>query len=192
MKKYAILSTFDKTGILELARFLVQNDWEIISSGGTARVLKDAGLGVIEVSDFTGFPEILDGRVKTLHPRIHAGILARKVPEHEKILRELNIPHVNLVVVNLYPFLEISARSDATFEEKIEMIDIGGPTMIRAAAKNHEKVTVVCDPTDYEVLMDHLSQGEVPPEVRRAWAAKVFRTMSIYDQAVAQFLEGGE
>ena len=192
MEKYAILSVFDKTGIDTLAEFLVNQGWNIISSGGTAKMLRQAGIEVREVSDFTGFPEILDGRVKTLHPRIHAGILARPITEHNRVLEELEIPHIRLVVVNLYPFLDVVNRQDASFADKIEMIDIGGPTMIRAAAKNHEKVTVVCDPADYGSLMEYLRQGEVPPSVRRAWAAKVFRTMSEYDRAVAQFLEGGE
>ena len=153
MAGIALISVSDKTGLDELGLELRTLGWKIISTGGTARALRDAGCEVLEVSRHTGFPEILGGRVKTLHPWVFAGILAAPTAEHEAELSELEIPNIDLVVVNLYPFRETVARDNADLEEAVEQIDIGGPSLIRAAAKNHVRVTVVVDPVDY---------GEVP------------------------------
>ncbi|MBC6962018.1 MAG: bifunctional phosphoribosylaminoimidazolecarboxamide formyltransferase/inosine monophosphate cyclohydrolase, partial [Nitrosomonas sp.] len=139
--KQALISVSDKTGIVELAAALHQLNITILSTGGTARSLQESGIPVIEVSDYTGFPEMLDGRVKTLHPKVHAGILARMdLPEHRQVMEQAQIPTIDLVVVNLYPFTQTITRPDCSFEEAIENIDIGGPTMIRAAAKNFQRV----------------------------------------------------
>ncbi|NLW06767.1 MAG: bifunctional phosphoribosylaminoimidazolecarboxamide formyltransferase/IMP cyclohydrolase, partial [Clostridia bacterium] len=145
MARRALLSVSDKTGLVELARGLKSMGWDLISSGGTARVLIEAGLEVTEVATVTGFPEMLDGRVKTLHPKIHGGLLARRTPEHLQQLKEHGIQPIDLVVVNLYPFRETIARPGVTEAEAIENIDIGGPSMVRSAAKNYEAVAVVVD-----------------------------------------------
>ncbi|MEO7761588.1 MAG: bifunctional phosphoribosylaminoimidazolecarboxamide formyltransferase/IMP cyclohydrolase, partial [Casimicrobiaceae bacterium] len=153
----ALLSVSDKTGLVDFARGLVDCGVRLLSTGGTARALTAAGLQVLEVGDYTGFPEMLDGRVKTLHPKVHAGILARRdVPEHAAALLAHDIPGIELVVVNLYPFRETIAREGCTLDEAIENIDIGGPTMVRAAAKNHAHVGIVVDPADYPGLLDEL------------------------------------
>ena len=149
MRKQALLSVSDKTGVVDFARQLAALGYHLLSTGGTAKLIAQAGIEVQEVADYTGFPEMLDGRVKTLNPKIHAGILARRpVAEHMKALEEHNIDPIDIIVVNLYPFEATIAKPDCTFEEAIENIDIGGPTMIRAAAKNHESVAVVVDPAD--------------------------------------------
>lgn len=190
MKKRAIVSVSDKTGLTDLVRELVAMDWEVVSTGGTHRTLRQAGLPVINISDVTGFPEILDGRVKTLHPNIHSGILARRDnSEHVKQLEELGIHPFDLVVVNLYPFQETVARPDVTWDEAIEQIDIGGPSMLRAAAKNHHDVTVIVDPVDYQKLIKQLQErGETAYEWRRELAAKVFRHTAAYDSLIADYL----
>ena len=150
MKKRAILSVSDKTGIVDFARELIGLGFEVLSTGGTAKALTDAGLAVTNVSDVTGFPECLDGRVKTLHPMIHAGILAmRSNPEHMEQLEKLGVTPIDVVAINLYPFKQTILKPDVTLEDAIENIDIGGPTMIRAAAKNWQDVSVIVDPSDY-------------------------------------------
>ena len=155
MRKQALLSVSDKTGVVEFARELAALGYHLLSTGGTAKLIAQAGIEVQEVADYTGFPEMLDGRVKTLNPKIHAGILARRPdPAHMKALADHNIDPIDIIVVNLYPFEATIAKPDCTFEEAIENIDIGGPTMIRAAAKNHESVAVVVDPADYSSVLE--------------------------------------
>ena len=189
MRKRAIISVFDKTGIVDLARFLEQNGYEIISTGGSARLLKDNGLHPVDVSDITGFPECLDGRVKTLHPKVHAGILAiRENKEHMMTLTKYGIQPVDLVVINLYPFKETIQKPDVTLPEAIENIDIGGPSMLRAAAKNWEAVAAVVDPKDYDMIIEQLQHGEVQKETRFALAAKVFEHTAYYDALIAEYL----
>ncbi|MEO6564112.1 MAG: bifunctional phosphoribosylaminoimidazolecarboxamide formyltransferase/IMP cyclohydrolase, partial [Nitrosospira sp.] len=189
--KQALISVSDKTGIVEFARELHQFGIVILSTGGTARLLKDAGLTVTEVGDYTGFPEMLDGRVKTLHPKIHAGILARKdSSEHMAAMEKASIPSIDLVVVNLYPFSATVARPDCGLEDAIENIDIGGPTMVRAAAKNYKSVTVVTDPEDYLPLLSEMksSGGAVGQELRFRLACKAFSHTAAYDSAISNYL----
>lgn len=190
MKKRALISVSDKTGIVDFAKELVALGYEVISTGGTARTLQEAGVPVIPISDITGFPECLDGRVKTLHPKIHAGILAmRSNPEHMQQLKELEIDPIDIVAINLYPFKETIAKPDVTFEEAIENIDIGGPTMIRAAAKNHQDVAVLVDPADYQVVLEEIRQkGEVSYETKRRLCYKVFEHTSHYDTLISTYL----
>lgn len=192
MTKRALISVSDKSGIVELARELQGLGFEILSTGGTKKVLEEAGLPVKGVSEVTGFPEILGGRVKTLHPKIHGGILARlDQAGHHKELEEHGIIPIQIVCVNLYPFQETIARQEASLEEAIENIDIGGPTLLRAAAKNHEHVTVLIDPADYpEVLAQLRERGEVSRETRRQLAAKAFRHTAAYDALIAEYLTG--
>ena len=184
----ALISVSDKTGLDDFARQLRELGWKIVSTGGTARSLRDAGCEVLEVSRHTGFPEILGGRVKTLHPWVFAGILAAPTAEHEAELSELEIPNIDLVVVNLYPFRETVARDDADLEEAVEQIDIGGPSLIRAAAKNHARVTVVVDPADYAEILSVLGSGESGEDFRRRLAVKAFRHTAAYDAAIAAHL----
>lgn len=193
MKKRALISVFDKEGILELAKFLVDRDVEIISSGGTYKYLKDNNIEVKEVSEITNFKEMLDGRVKTLHPLIHAGILAiRDNKEHMESLKEREINTIDYVIVNLYPFFE-KLREDLSFNEKIEFIDIGGPTMLRAAAKNFKDVVVISDKKDYKKVMKELKDNNyVSYNLRKILAGKVFNLMSAYDAAISNFLLEGE
>ncbi|MFD2706884.1 bifunctional phosphoribosylaminoimidazolecarboxamide formyltransferase/IMP cyclohydrolase [Salibacterium lacus] len=188
--KRALISVSNKEGILPFAKQLEAAGVEIISTGGTSRVLKEGGVDVIGISDVTGFPEILDGRVKTLHPYIHSGLLAmRDNEEHQKQLEEHQITPIDLVVVNLYPFKETIEKPDTSFEEAIENIDIGGPGMLRAAAKNHKYVTVVTDPGDYDwILEDVKENGDIPAETKAGLAAKVFRHTASYDSLVANYL----
>lgn len=189
MIKRALISVFNKNGILDLAKFLVSKDVEIISTGGTFRHLKENGIPVTEVNEVTGFDEILDGRVKTLHPIIHGGILAiRDNKEHMKTINEKGIKPIDMVVVNLYPFFE-KAKEDLEFDEKVEFIDIGGPTMIRAAAKNFKDVVVLTDNNDYENIMSQMEATEdVDFATRKKLAGKVFNLMSAYDAAISNFL----
>ncbi len=189
--KRALLSVYDKTDIVELASFLQKKDFEIISSGGTFRVLEDAGISVTSVSSVTGFPEILNGRVKTLHPKIHAGILAMRTEDHISQLESLDISPIDLVVVNLYPFEATIRKEGITPEEAIEQIDIGGPTLIRAAAKNHDSVTVLTDPSQYKPYMESFEQnkGAIPDTFRRNCARDVFRIMAHYNQTIASYFE---
>jgi phosphoribosylaminoimidazolecarboxamide formyltransferase / IMP cyclohydrolase len=189
MFKRALISVYDKTNLLPLAQFLQSRGVEILSTGGTYKFLKENGIAVTEVSDVTGFEEILDGRVKTLHPIIHSGILAvRDNKEHMKTLRRKEIVPIDMVVVNLYPFFE-KVEEDLSFEEKIEFIDIGGPTMLRAAAKNFKDVIVLTDTSDYERVMSQLERpGIVDFQTRKQLAGKVFNLMSAYDAAISNYL----
>ena len=186
----ALLSVSDKSGIVELARALVQAGVELLSTGGTARLLQKEGLPVMEVSAYTGFPEMLDGRVKTLHPKIHAGLLARRDDAaHAAALASAGIGTIDLLVVNLYPFQATVADPDCRFEDAIENIDIGGPAMLRSAAKNHASVAVVVDPADYaRVLAEIRAAGQVSDETRFGLAAKVFAHTAAYDGAIANYL----
>ncbi|WP_019584983.1 bifunctional phosphoribosylaminoimidazolecarboxamide formyltransferase/IMP cyclohydrolase [Deinococcus apachensis] len=186
MTRRALISVSDKTGIEDFARALVARGWEILSTGGTLAALRGAGVPATAVSDVTGFPEILDGRVKTLHPAIHGGILARREEGHLTQLSAHGIGPIDLVCVNLYPFRETVARG-ADFGEAVENIDIGGPAMIRAAAKNHQGVLVLVDPADYPLAL----QDDVSPADRRRLAAKAFRHTSEYDAAITAYLEEG-
>lgn len=189
MKKRALISVFDKEGVLELANFLNNRGVEIISTGGTYKHLKENGVPVIEVNEVTNFPEMLDGRVKTLHPIIHAGILAiRDNKEHMATIQGRDINTIDYVVVNLYPFFE-KVREDLSFDEKVEFIDIGGPTMLRAAAKNFKDVVVLSDKADYKKVMEEIeNEGEVSLGFRKKLAGKVFNLMSAYDAAISNFL----
>ena len=187
----ALLSVSDKSGLVPFATELASLDCELISTGGTARVLREAGLAVRDVSEITGFPEMLDGRVKTLHPAIHGGLLARRgAPEHMEAIAAHRIAPIDLVVVNLYPFRETVARRDVTPEDIIEQIDIGGPSMLRSAAKNHESVTVVVDPADYERVLVPLRDRVDDPRLRRLLAGKVFAHTAAYDAAIAAWFAG--
>lgn len=191
--KRALLSVSDKRGIVELSRGLVRLGFELISTGGTAATLKKAGLPVTSVDAVTGFPEILDGRVKTLHPKIHAGLLAQHDNEqHRTALATHAIAPFALVAVNLYPFQATIAQSDVTFENAVENIDVGGPSMLRAAAKNHQYVLPVVDPTDYPRVLELLEQDGLTPTIRRAFAAKVFSHTADYDNAIAGYLTEAE
>jgi phosphoribosylaminoimidazolecarboxamide formyltransferase/IMP cyclohydrolase len=185
----ALISVSDKTGIEAFARGLHELGIEILSTGGTARLLGDAGLPVVEVSDYTGFPEMMDGRVKTLHPKIHGGILARRDVDAD-VMQEHDIPPIDMVVVNLYPFEQTVARADCTLPLAIENIDIGGPTMLRAAAKNHAAVAVVVDAADYTPVLEELQQhnGQLADATRFALAVKTFEHTSRYDGAIANYL----
>ncbi|HBZ29951.1 MAG TPA: bifunctional phosphoribosylaminoimidazolecarboxamide formyltransferase/inosine monophosphate cyclohydrolase [Nitrosomonas nitrosa] len=189
--KQALISVSDKEGIVELAKRLHQFGIKIISSGGTAKLLQEADIAVTEVSEYTQFSEMLDGRVKTLHPRIHAGILARTdLLAHQQALQQAEIPPIELVIVNLYPFIETIAQADCTLEQAIENIDIGGPTLIRAAAKNYRHVTVITDPDDYTVLLAEMeaNKGSVSPEKRFQFAQKAFTHTARYDSAISNYL----
>jgi len=186
----ALLSVSDKTGLVAFARTLAAAGVELISTGGTARALRDAGLTVKDISEHTGFPEMLDGRVKTLHPKVHGGLLFIRGNEtHEAAVRAHDIQPIDLVVVNLYPFEQTVAKPDTTLPEAIENIDIGGPSMLRSAAKNHESVTVVVDPADYAEVAEQIkTSGNTSLELRRQLAAKVFARTATYDAAIAAHL----
>jgi len=188
--KRALISVSDKTGIIPFAKELVNLGVEIISTGGTAKLLKEEGVKVTGISEVTGFPEILDGRVKTLHPNIHSGLLAiRDKEEHQKQLEELKIQPIDLVVVNLYPFKETISKENVAYEDAIENIDIGGPTMLRSAAKNHAFVTVVVDSGDYPTILEEVKAGgDTSLETRRRLAAKVFRHTAAYDALISNYL----
>lgn len=190
MKKRALISLSDKTGVLDFARGLCELGYEIISTGGTAKHLTENGVPVISISDITGFPECLDGRVKTLHPKIHGGILAmRSNPEHMEQLEKLGVNTIDIVAVNLYPFKATILKEGVTREEAIENIDIGGPTMIRAAAKNWQDVAVIVDPADYVTVLDQLrTAGEVSLDTKLRLAYKVFEHTSQYDTMIASYL----
>ncbi len=190
--KRALLSVTDKTGLVDFARGLANHGVELLSTGGTAKVLRENGLELTEVSDYTGFPEILDGRVKTLHPKIHGGILAmRDREEHMQTLAEQGIGPIDMVVVNLYAFEQTIAKPDCTLEDAIENIDIGGPTLIRAAAKNHAHVAVVTDPDDYTPILDEMARngGCLSKETRLRLAAKAFCLTHRYDGAICEYLK---
>ena len=191
MIKQALISVSDKTGVLEFARELSALGVKLLSTGGTAKLLADNGLPVTEVADYTGFPEMLDGRVKTLHPKVHGGILARRdLPEHVAALEQHQIPTIDMVVVNLYPFQQTVAKAECSLEDAIENIDIGGPTMLRSSAKNHKDVTVIVDPADYShVLTEMKANGnKVSYETNFTLAKKVFAHTAQYDGAITNYL----
>jgi len=183
----ALVSVSDKRGLIPFVAGLAELGVEVLSTGGTCRQLRDAGLDVIEVSEKTGFPEIMDGRVKTLHPVIHGGLLGRRGTD-EAVMQEHGIEPIDLLVVNLYPFEQTIARDDATIDEAIENIDIGGPAMIRAASKNHDGVAVVVSPDDYEAVLDSLKNEELSLESRRRLAAKAYAHTASYDTAITKYL----
>ena len=186
----ALISVSDKTGVVEFAGALVELGWEILSTSGTMKLLREAGLPVTSVSDVTGFPEICDGRVKTLHPKIHGALLARRdIPEHMKALKDNEIETIDLVCVNLYPFRETIAKPDVTMEDAVEHIDIGGPSMLRSAAKNWESVTVVCNPSDYSTIISEIkATGNTTRETRLALSAKAYTHTAEYDMAIATYM----
>lgn len=188
--KTALISVSDKTGIVPFAKELTtRHGFRILSTGGTARALAEAGIAVVEVGEHTGFPEMMEGRVKTLHPKIHGGLLClREKPEHMDQAREHGIDMIDMVVVNLYPFEETVARPGVTREEAIEQIDIGGPSMLRSAAKNHGSVTVVTDPSDYDPVLGALQEPDKLATLRRTLAEKVYARTSAYDAAIARYL----
>lgn len=183
----AILSVHDKTGIVEFAQGIAALRWTLLASGGTARLLRDNKISVIEVADYTKSPEILGGRVKTLHPAIYGGLLARPTDADHRELLNLGWDYIDLVAVNLYPFEATIAKPNVTSEEIIESIDIGGVTLIRAAAKNHERVTLVCDPSDYNDILSALQSGEIPLATRKRLAVKGFQTTAHYDAMISEY-----
>jgi phosphoribosylaminoimidazolecarboxamide formyltransferase/IMP cyclohydrolase len=188
----AIISVSDKSEVTDFAKKLSQLGYEIFSTGGTRKALSDAGVSVKSVSEITGFPEILDGRVKTLHPAVHGGLLAkRNLDAHMKELADNNIQPIDMVVVNLYPFVQTVSREGVTLDEALENIDIGGPTMLRAAAKNFPSVIVVVDPADYEIVLEKLRSGEVSLDERKRLAQKAFQHVASYDTAISQYLRQG-
>ncbi|MBW3637972.1 MAG: bifunctional phosphoribosylaminoimidazolecarboxamide formyltransferase/IMP cyclohydrolase [Armatimonadetes bacterium] len=191
MKKRALLSVSNKNSLARFAAGLVELGFEILSTGGTARSLREAGLAVTDVASVTGFPEMMDGRVKTLHPAIHGALLARRdVPEHMEAIASQNIAPIDLVCVNLYPFEETVARPDVTLAEAVENIDIGGPSMVRSAAKNYASVTIVVDPADYDLVLQELKSGDTTLETRKQLATKAFAHTSAYDAAITTYLSG--
>jgi len=190
--KRALVSVSDKTGVVDLSRTLNNMGVQILSTGGTARSLQEAGIPVIEVSRYTGFPEMMDGRIKTLHPKIHGALLGKRDnPEHMKQMKTHGIEPIDLVVVNLYPFEKTVANPDCALDEAIENIDIGGPTMLRSSAKNYPDVAVVTDPQDYEKIIEEMkkSGGALSLETRFRLAKKVFKLTSHYDKAITEYLE---
>lgn len=186
----ALISVSDKTGVVEFAKGLVALGWEILSTSGTMKLLKESGVPVTSVSDVTGFPEICDGRVKTLHPKIHGALLARRdIPEHMKELKDNDIETIDLVCVNLYPFRETIAKPDVTMEDAVEHIDIGGPSMLRSSAKNWEAVTVVCNPADYETVLSEIKAGgNTTRETRLKLSAKAYTHTAEYDMAISTYM----
>jgi phosphoribosylaminoimidazolecarboxamide formyltransferase/IMP cyclohydrolase len=186
----ALVSVSDKRGVTDFVRFLQKRNVDIISTGGTAKLLKQEGVPVRSIDSYTGHPEIMDGRIKTLHPKVHGGILAvRDNPGHIQQMAANSILPIDLVVVNLYPFKQTVARPDVTIEEAIENIDIGGPAMLRSSAKNHKFVAVIVDPDDYQMVMDEMSKnGDVSLITRRRLALKAFRHTADYDMAISSYL----
>ena len=186
----ALISVSDKTGVVEFAKGLVALGWEILSTSGTMKLLKESGVPVTSVSDVTGFPEICDGRVKTLHPKIHGALLARRdIPEHMKELKDNDIETIDLVCVNLYPFRETIAKPNVTMEDAVEHIDIGGPSMLRSSAKNWESVTVVCNPADYETVLSEIKAGgNSTRETRLKLSAKAYTHTAEYDMAISTYM----
>ena len=194
MKKIerAIISVTDKTGIVDFAESLSRFDAQILSTGGTARILREGGIQVTDISEYTGFPEMLDGRVKTLHPKVHGGILGmRDNPKHVEMMKKHQIENIDLVVVNLYQFEKTVSKEDVTLEEAIENIDIGGPAMLRSSAKNFRDVTVIVDPSDYKSVLEEMeeSNGGTNLETRFRLAKKVFQLTHQYDGAISQYLK---
>ena len=188
-KKRVLISVSDKSGLVDFARFLEANNYELISTGGTFKHLKDAGLNPIQIDEVTDFPEMLDGRVKTLHPKVHGGLLAvRSNEEHMKTVQEYEIGLIDMVIVNLYPFFE-NVNKNISLDEKVEFIDIGGPSMLRSAAKNFNSVTVLTDVNDYEIVQNEMSEnGDSAIETRKKLAGKVFNLTSAYDAAISSML----
>src|SRR5512141_3186700 len=185
----AILSVHNKSGLVDFAKALCDLNWTLLASGGTAKLLRDNNIAVTEVADYTKSPEILGGRVKTLHPAVHGGLLARPTEEDHQQLLDLGWDYIDLVAVNLYPFEETIAKPDVSYAEVIENIDIGGVTLIRAAAKNHERVTLVCDPADYRSVLAELRAGNhISAEKRKELAIKGFSNTAHYDAAIADYL----
>ena len=189
MSKRAILSVYDKSGLVELSQNLIGLGYTLVASGGTARLLTEAGIAVTAVEAVTHAPEMLGGRVKTLHPAIHGGILARDMASDQADLTSHNIEMFDLVVCNLYPFEETIAQPNVTLAEAIEQIDIGGVTLLRAAAKNFARVTAVCDPTDYPTLIQALKSGTIPANLRQQLALKAFTHTRDYDTAIVAYLQ---
>ena len=189
----AIVSTSDKTGIVEFAKGLAAFGVEMLSTGGTARQLAGAGVPVRPVSDYTGWPEMLDGRVRTLHPKVHGGLLGlRDNADHVRQMQEFGIEPIDMVVVNLYPFEQTVANPDVTLEDAIENIDIGGPSMLRSAAKNYRSVAVICNPARYEAVLSEMREndGALTDETRASLALEAFRHTAHYDTAISEFLAG--
>jgi phosphoribosylaminoimidazolecarboxamide formyltransferase / IMP cyclohydrolase len=189
MKK-ALLSVHNKTSLAEFAKGLTDLGWTLLASGGTAKLLRENGIAVTEVADYTKSPEILGGRVKTLHPAIHGGLLARPTEADHQQLLGLGWDYIDLVAVNLYPFEETISNPNVNYAEVIENIDIGGVTLIRAAAKNHERVTLICDPADYNSVLDELRSGGVSPARRKELAVKGFALTAHYDRVISSYLSG--
>lgn len=188
----AIISVTDKSGIVEFAKSLSVFSVQILSTGGTARALREGGISVTDISDYTGFPEMMDGRVKTLHPKVHGGLLGlRDNPEHVEMMKAHGIKTIDMVVVNLYQFEKTVAKEGVTLEEAIENIDIGGPSMLRSSAKNFRYVTVIVDPADYEVVLREMKKtgGETTLKTRFRLARKVFQLTHQYDGAISEYLE---
>ncbi len=188
----ALISVTDKNGIVPLAKAIHGFGVKILSTGGTAKAIRDGGVPVTEISDYTGFPEMMDGRVKTLHPKVHGGLLGlRDNPAHREMMEEYGIKPIDLVVVNLYQFEKTVAKEGVTLEEAIENIDIGGPAMLRSSAKNYRDVTVIMDPVDYGVVLEEMEQngGETTLETRFRLAKKVFRMTHEYDGAITRYLD---
>lgn len=188
--KRALISVSNKDGVDHLAKFLTDNGVEVLSTGGTAKLLKEAGIPVTSVDSYTGHPEIMNGRVKTLHPKVHGGILAvRDNASHVKDMEENGISGIDMVVVNLYPFRETIAKPGVTLEDAIENIDIGGPTMVRSSAKNHKYVSIVVDPSDYDTVIAEMEkEGGVTQPTRNRLAAKAFAHTAEYDKAITAYL----
>ncbi len=187
----AIISVSNKTGVIEIAQELSKFGVEILSTGGTAKALREAGVSVKDISEYTGFPEMLDGRVKTLHPKVHGGLLGKRTnTDHVTKMREYGIDPIDMVIVNLYPFEETVAKKDCTLEDAIENIDIGGPTMLRSAAKNYNAVTVIIDPSDYRKVIEEMKayNGSVSAATNFYLAKKVFQRTSQYDSAISAYL----
>ena len=185
----AILSVHNKTGLLDFAKGLLDLRWTLLGSGGTAKLLRDNNIQVTEVADYTQSPEILGGRVKTLHPAVHGGLLARPTEADHQQLLDLGWDYIDLVAVNLYPFEETVAKPSVTYADAIENIDIGGVTLIRAAAKNHERVTLICDPTDYNSVLNELREGGISSKTRTKLAIKGFASTARYDTAIHDYLK---
>jgi phosphoribosylaminoimidazolecarboxamide formyltransferase/IMP cyclohydrolase len=188
----AILSVHNKTGLVDFAKELASLGWTLLASGGTARLLRENGIAVTEVAEYTKSPEILGGRVKTLHPAIHGGLLARPTEADHQQLLDLGWDYIDLVAVNLYPFEATIAKPEVSYAEVIENIDIGGVTLIRAAAKNHERVTLICDPSDYASVLAELRAGGISVETRKKLAVKGFSSTAHYDTVISDYLSKRE
>ncbi|MBI5353154.1 MAG: hypothetical protein HZB50_10990 [Chloroflexi bacterium] len=184
----AILSVHNKSGLIDFAKGLASLGWTLLASGGTAKLLRDNNISVTEVAEYTKSPEILGGRVKTLHPAVHGGLLARPTEEDHQQLLNLGWDYIDLVAVNLYPFEETIAKPTVTYADAIENIDIGGVTLIRAAAKNHERVTLVCDPSDYNSILNELRAGGISAKTRERLAIKGFASTAHYDSSIHDYL----